>query len=316
MAAESAPLPGSQRPQVRPGSRHDQPHGCSIRLLLPRMWRVQASTTFVGSKWIGTTRIPVPERLESLIYSLFSSVPFHPRLLSRPLLCRLRRFPSSPSRFFIPPTFRRGACWLSAMPSKIAVQYRASLSILHVESGRSEDARWEDFPGVRDTLQRWGLLPPDAPKAPSYDELHVAVEKIDASGPVIPAIINFLDHHPFDLMVLSTHGREGLPGWLHRSTAEPLARRALLPTLFVPARAKGFVSAKDGQVSMKRLLMPIDHSPSPRYAIPDALEVLEGLGDDESELTLSACRQGGSRNQDAQAISLEMEVDDTERKSG
>lgn len=91
---------------------------------------------------------------------------------------------------------------------KLAVQYKASLSILHVDSGRSEDARWEDFPGVRDTLQRWGLLPPDAPRSAVYDDLHVAVEKIDASGPVIPAILNFLDHHPFDLMVLSTHGRQ------------------------------------------------------------------------------------------------------------
>ena len=169
---------------------------------------------------------------------------------------------------------------------KLAVQYKASLSILHVDSGRSEDARWEDFPGVRETLQRWGLLPPDAPRSAVYDDLHVAVEKIDASGPVIPAILNFLDHHPFDLMVLSTHGRQGLPSWLHRSTAEPLARRALLPTLFVPRGAKGFVSAEDGQVSMNRLLMPIDHSPSPRYALPDAFEVLEGLGNEESELTL------------------------------
>lgn len=37
---------------------------------------------------------------------------------------------------------------------------------------------------------------------------------------------------------------------------------------------------------MNRLLMPIDHSPSPRYALPDAFEVLEGLGNEESELTL------------------------------
>jgi nucleotide-binding universal stress UspA family protein len=114
----------------------------------------------------------------------------------------------------------------------------------------------------------------------------VAVEKVDVTGPVIPAILNFLDHHPFDLMVLGTHGRHGLPGWLHRSTAEPLARRALLPTLFVPHGSRGFVSAEDGSLRIKRLLMPIDHDPSPRYALPDALEVLEGLGDLDSELTL------------------------------
>ena len=37
---------------------------------------------------------------------------------------------------------------------------------------------------------------------------------------------------------------------------------------------------------MKRLLMPVDHSPDPRYAWPEAMEVLEGLGDETSEMTL------------------------------
>lgn len=194
--------------------------------------------------------------------------------------------PAVPFAILHPTDFSEGSMLAFCHALKIAVQYKGSLSILHVDSDRSEDARWEDFPGVRATLQRWGLLPPDAPRSAVYDELNVAVEKIDASGPVIPAIMNFLDHHPFDLMVLATHGHRGLPGWLHRSTAEPLARRAMLPTLFVPDDAKGFVSAEDGVVRMKRLLMPIDHRPSPRYAMPDALEIFEGLGDPDSELTL------------------------------
>ena len=44
------------------------------------------------------------------------------------------------------------------------------------------------------------------------ERLAVLVDgEVDVSGPVIPAILNFLDHHPFDLMVLGTHGRHGLP---------------------------------------------------------------------------------------------------------
>lgn len=194
--------------------------------------------------------------------------------------------PSVPLSILHPTDFSEASMQAFCHALKIAVQYRASLSILHVESERSQQTRWEDFPGVRSTLQSWGLLAPGASRNAVYDELSVAVEKIDASGPVIPAILNFLDHHPFDLMVLSTHGREGLPAWLHRGIAEPLARKALLPTLFVPNGAKGFVSIDDGQITMRQVLMPIDHDPSPRYALGDAIEVLEGLGDESSELTL------------------------------
>ena len=195
---------------------------------------------------------------------------------------------SSPVAFSIlhPTDFSDASMQAFCHALKIAVEYRASLSILHVDQDDAEGEHWEEFPAVRATLIRWGLLAPDAARSAVFEDLHVAVEKIDTSGPVIPAILNFLDHHPFDLMVLGTHGRHGLPGWLHRSTAEPLARRAMLPTLFVPHGSRGFVSSEDGSLKMKKLLMPIDHDPSPRYALPDALEVLEGLGDVDSELTL------------------------------
>jgi hypothetical protein len=40
---------------------------------------------------------------------------------------------------------------------KIALVAGAKLTMLHVEA--SPGAEWQDFPGVRDTLERWGLIP-------------------------------------------------------------------------------------------------------------------------------------------------------------
>lgn len=194
--------------------------------------------------------------------------------------------PEIPFSILHPTDFSQGSRHAFCHALQIAVSYRACLSILHVESDRSKGHRWDEFPGVRATLERWGLLEHNAPKSEVYEQLRLVVEKIDTSGPVVPAIINFLDHHPFDLMVLATHEHQGLPGWLHRSTAQPLARQALLPTLFVPDHARGFVSTQDGNLSLKRLLMPIDHSPSPRRALADAFEILKRLGDAEPELSL------------------------------
>ena len=53
------------------------------------------------------------------------------------------------------------------------------------------------------------------------------------------AIVRFVNDHDNDLIVLATHGREGLPRWLRGSVAEPAAREADTPTLFLPRGARG-----------------------------------------------------------------------------
>jgi len=58
-----------------------------------------------------------------------------------------------------------------------------------------------------------------------------------------------------------------LPRWMKRSVAERLARGSDALTLFVPEKSSGFVSTKDGSMKLNRILVPIDHEPSPRAAI-------------------------------------------------
>ena len=82
---------------------------------------------------------------------------------------------------------------------------------------------------------------------------------------------------PPDLIVLATHQREGIERWLHRAVAEPLARRSGAMTLFVPSEARGFVSVKDGLVTLRKILIPVDHDPDPQTALSKALLLARGL---------------------------------------
>ena len=45
---------------------------------------------------------------------------------------------------------------------KVALVAKATLTIFHVSSDRKED--WTEFPGVRQTLERWGILPERQPQ--------------------------------------------------------------------------------------------------------------------------------------------------------
>ncbi|MFK7822261.1 MAG: universal stress protein [Planctomycetaceae bacterium] len=52
--------------------------------------------------------------------------------------------------------------------------------------------------------------------------------------------------------------RDGLPRWFTHQIGEPVAHEAHIPTLFVPAGCRGFVSLDDGTINLKRVLFPVD----------------------------------------------------------
>jgi nucleotide-binding universal stress UspA family protein len=154
----------------------------------------------------------------------------------------------------------------------IALRARAALTILHI--GREADpAPWNEFPAVRGTLERWGLLPHGSPRN-AVPKLGIVVEKVSVrdANPV-HGILNFLDERPAQLAVLGTHGRSGLPRWLHAAVAEPVARGAGIMKLFVGENARSFVSRDNGSVSLAHVLLPADREPAPK----DAAWVARGL---------------------------------------
>ena len=150
---------------------------------------------------------------------------------------------------------------------RIALTAKCSLHILHVASGRGQ-TDWVAFPHVRATLAGWGLASESEPLEGVFDRLGVKIAKVElAPQSTISGVRQFLDEHPADLIVLATQGREGVARWLHGSVAETVARHAKAPTLFVPAKARGFVDQVRGEIRLKRVLIPVDREPKPAAAI-------------------------------------------------
>ena len=146
---------------------------------------------------------------------------------------------------------------------------QTKLTILHV--GDSKDA-WTQFPAVRKTLQKWGHLKPNSSKAAVFEELNVRVEKISLkSKKPLKAVTDFLKHHPRDMIVLSTDQNEGIPAWIRPAGTEQIAHRSKTMTLFIPGTEGGFVDMNTGKIFLKRILIPIDHQPSPYPAIEYAI---------------------------------------------
>ncbi len=163
---------------------------------------------------------------------------------------------------------------------RLAFAAGSALDVLHVDR-RAHATNWAEFPSVEKTLKRWQLVPPGS------HGTGIHIEKIAAYGkePVRP-ILEHLDEHPADLMVLATHRRHGIDRWLHREVAQKVARARSLTTLFMPHGCVGFVSPSTGRVALNRVLIPVDWIPSPQAAVEAAGELATLLGCTELQLTL------------------------------
>jgi len=183
-------------------------------------------------------------------------------------------------RILHPSDFSRVSLIAFAHALKIALKSHAELEIVHVEPhqlGAQKDIHWSEFPGVRATLARWNILPVEAP-ADAVAKLGLRVKKIlNSESDPLAAMSHYCEKHPPDLLVLATHQRDGLDRWLHKPVAEPLARRSRAMTLFVAEHGNGFVAPANGAVTLRKVLIPVDHQPSAQAAVEEAFFLAEGL---------------------------------------
>ena len=120
---------------------------------------------------------------------------------------------------------------------RLAVAGRSHFHLVHAAHlSHEDDGDWDAFPGVRSTLRRWGMLPPDAPPEAVDERLGVRVTKAEVPDrDPVERMVHFIDEHRGNLLVLATSARG--PGyWLRGSLAEKLARRPGCRPVHAPRR--------------------------------------------------------------------------------
>jgi nucleotide-binding universal stress UspA family protein len=167
---------------------------------------------------------------------------------------------------------------------RIAITFRAELTVLHVGSG--DDVDWDAFPSFREILTRWGMLEEGAARS-EVAKLGLKVNKIAVTGTSVAKVLaDYCNHNTVDLLVVATAQQGRLAEWLQFNSAETAARRAGLPALFVPAKGRGCVSPETGEVTINQVLVPVNHQPRADDAVERGLRVIVAAGNRESQLTL------------------------------
>jgi len=180
-------------------------------------------------------------------------------------------------RIFHPTDFSAADSAAFAHAMKLTCLVQGELTMMHVDPTVGRQG-FEDFPRIRPLLARWGVLPEGSSKD-DFAKLGVQIKRVRAvSDNTASAILQHLTTHPTELLVLSTHQREGLARLRQPAVAEPVARGTHARTLFVPVGVEGFVSTETGRTNLSRVLIPLAHKPHPQPAIDLAADLASMLG--------------------------------------
>lgn len=163
---------------------------------------------------------------------------------------------------------------------KLAVGLKAEFELFHVEP-LNDTSDWHWAPKVIDSLVRWGELPPGS-TAEDLQRLGIRARRTMTSGlKADEAIKQEIAEAHADLVVLSTHGRSGVRRWLQPSVATPIATEGAALVLLIPPGSRGFVHPETGAGGIRRVLVPIDHTPHPAPGF-DAAALVTGAVPGES----------------------------------
>jgi nucleotide-binding universal stress UspA family protein len=164
-----------------------------------------------------------------------------------------------------PTDFSEASAEAFAHALRLALEFRCRLDLLHV---RSADAEWSSFPHVRETLARWELLPADAPHSQVQEKLGIEIRKVEIEHhDPLQGVAGFLLSHRPDLVIMATHGAQGLSRFLTESVSEGIAQKTHVPALFLGPNARPFVDAKTGRLHLRSAVIPVAHHPSPSRAL-------------------------------------------------
>jgi nucleotide-binding universal stress UspA family protein len=166
-----------------------------------------------------------------------------------------------------PTDFSEASIAAFAQALRIAIGARSQLHLLNVARHTALDRAPLPFPRVRDTLIKWGMLSPGAPKGAIGQDLGLRVALAQVEGyDVSRRAASCAKTHSCDLIVMMTHARTGVSRWMYGSIASETARRSRLPTLNLRRGSNGFVDPATGSATLKRALIPVDPAIPPLAA--------------------------------------------------
>lgn len=164
---------------------------------------------------------------------------------------------------------------------RLALEAKGELEIVDVRP----PALRSDVAGVREYLERWGVLGADS-KRSDVASVGIRVKKVIKEGNPRRLLIKRLKRHPHDLLVVGTISDSNHGGIIGHSLAAYLANYFRHTTLFIPSHSRPFVDEATGKISIARIIMPVENERFFNPAAKQLMALLSYFPDTDVEVTV------------------------------
>lgn len=155
----------------------------------------------------------------------------------------------------------------------LAARSGARLASVHACVGPRPE---RELPHAAEVLARWSR---------NVTLEHERIEH-ECCDDVVDTVLDALEHLQPDLVVAATHPRSWFSRLVSGSVAEGVARNVRAPTLLLPLGCSCFANETNGELSLKRMLVPAGSQEEAERGIRAAINLGRLCGSDRAELVL------------------------------
>ena len=174
-----------------------------------------------------------------------------------------------PSKILVPIDFSPFSDYATDFAIFLAQQYRASITLFHVivlyEADVDEEIHVTQLEEIikRKEANTGELFERHKQKFLNHD---IRIDSVIARGlSAANTILDYINEHKFDMVIMGTHGRTGLKNWIYGSVAEKVVRLSHIPVLTL--------HNNPGDIKLNRILVPIDFSENSKAGIKEARKI-------------------------------------------
>jgi nucleotide-binding universal stress UspA family protein len=150
---------------------------------------------------------------------------------------------------------------------------RADLTIFDAAGSKGANGV-SSGPRVRSTLERWGLVTDREDGAARARDLGLRVRRVRAKSPeMLASMAEHIRQDRTELLVFGIRKVEPVPSWLAGLNGSDLSDLPLSNVMLVPHASPGFVSLRDGALTLRRIVIALDQGPDPVPALEAAARI-------------------------------------------
>ena len=174
-----------------------------------------------------------------------------------------------PLKILVPVDFSPFSSYATDFAAFLAQEYKADITLFHVIVMHETEIEEEEHLRNIEEIVKHKILTTNSLLEETKKKIEVTNFKIHSVAEhgikAANSILQYIENHKFDLIIIGTHGRSGLKNWIYGSVAEKVLRLSKIPVITLHNMPTSS--------HIKNILVPVDFSVNSKSGIETARKI-------------------------------------------